>query len=61
MTDNISEDAVSVTGNVFTRNMRKVLIEQGFKGEALETKVQELMQKDIRRVANIILAPRHER
>lgn len=59
MTDIIR--AAPVTGDVFVRNMRKVLAEEGFAGEALESKIRELMHKDASRVAAVILAPRESR
>jgi hypothetical protein len=34
------------------------LTDEGFTGEALENKIKELMQKDVRRLAAVILAPR---
>jgi hypothetical protein len=46
----VREGAVPVTGDVFMRHMRKILTEEGFTGEALENKIQELMQKDVSRL-----------
>jgi hypothetical protein len=56
MTDMIDEDADPLkTGReAWLRNMRKVLIKKGYSGEALENRINVLLNSDVSRIASVI-------
>ena len=44
--------------DLFLRNMRKVLLRKGFNDYEIDVKIEELPQRDVRRLAAIIARPR---
>ncbi len=52
MADPLHEDALPVDAGreLVLRNMRKVLTRRGYTGERLETRIQELLQRDFPRL-----------
>jgi hypothetical protein len=59
MDDAVGDKAPVGKSDLLMRNLRQVLVEEGFTGEALENKITEIAQKDHSRLASVILAPRH--
>jgi len=59
MTD-LREDMASTNAGRerFLQSLRRVLQRHGYSGDALESKIVELMQKDVSRLAAVIARPR---